>query len=52
LSWIKKSPSGRQTKSNSRSTRFDAINDRYDTLKDTVFNEQAKLTLSMQERQL
>lgn len=52
LSWIKKSPSGRQTKSNSRSARFDAINDRYDTLKDTVFNEQAKLTLSMQERQL
>jgi ATP-binding cassette subfamily F protein uup len=52
LTWIKKSPSGRQTKSNSRSTRFDAINDRYDTLKDTVFNEQAKLTLSMKERQL
>jgi len=52
LSWIKKSPSGRQTKSNSRSTRFDAINDRYDELKDTVFNEQAKLTLSMEKRQL
>lgn len=52
LGWIKKSPSGRQTKSDSRSTRFDAINDRYDTLKDTVFNEQAKLTLSMEKRQL
>ena len=52
LSWIKKSPSGRQTKSNSRSTRFDAINDRYDTLKDTVSGEQAKLTLSMEKRQL
>ncbi len=52
LSWIKKSPSGRQTKSNSRASRFDDINDRYDVLKDTVFNEQAKLTLSMQARQL
>lgn len=52
LSWIKKSPSGRQTKSNSRSTRFDAINHRYDTLKDTVFNDQAKLTLSIEKRQL
>lgn len=52
LSRIKKSPSGRQTKSNSRATRFDTINDRYDTLKDTVFNEQAKLTLSVQARQL
>ena len=52
LSWIKKSPSGRQTKSNSRATRFDEINDRYDTLKDVVLDEQAKLTLSMQARQL
>ena len=52
LSWIKRAPSGRQTKSNSRSTRFDAINDRYDTLKDVVFDEQAKLTLSIQSRQL
>jgi len=52
LSRIKKSPSGRQTKSDSRSTRFDAINERYDTLKDTVFDEQAKLTLSIQTRQL
>ena len=52
LSWIKKSPSGRQTKSNSRATRFDEINDRYDTLKDVVLDEQIKLTLSMQARQL
>lgn len=52
LSWIKKSPSGRQTKSNSRASRFDTINDRYDTLKDVVFDEQAKLTLSIQSRQL
>ncbi len=52
LSRIKRSPSGRQTKSNSRSTRFDAINERYDELKDTVFNEQAKLILSMEKRQL
>lgn len=52
LSRIKKSPSGRQTKSNSRSTRFDVINDRYDTLKDLVFDEQAKLTLSVQARHL
>lgn len=52
LSWIKKSPSGRQTKSDSRATRFDAINDRYDNLKDVVFNEQAKLTLSVGARVL
>ena len=52
LTWIKKAPSGRQTKSDSRSTRFDAINDRYDTLKDIVFDEQKKLSLSMQARQL
>ncbi|EKD25210.1 MAG: hypothetical protein ACD_80C00102G0002 [uncultured bacterium (gcode 4)] len=52
LSWIKKSPSGRQTKSNSRQSRFDIINDQYDTLKDVVFNEQAKLTLSVTQRVL
>ena len=52
LSRIKRAPSGRQTKSDSRSTRFDAINDRYDTLKDIVFDETAKLTLSMETRQL
>lgn len=52
LSWIKKSPSGRQTKSNSRASRFDEINDRYEVLKDTVFDETAKLTLSVQSRQL
>ena len=52
LSRIKRAPSGRQTKSDSRSTRFDAINDRYDTLKDVVFDEQEKLTLSLQTRQL
>lgn len=52
LSWIKKSPSGRQTKSDSRATRFNAINDRYDTLKDIVFTEQAKLTLSVGARAL
>lgn len=52
LSWIKKSPSGRQTKSNSRQTRFENINDQYDALKDVVFNEQAKLTLSMGHRVL
>jgi len=52
LSWIKRAPSGRQTKSDSRSTRFHAINDRYDELKDTVFDESAKLTLTMETRQL
>ena len=52
LSWIKKSPSGRQTKSDSRATRFDAINDRYDTMKDLVFDESSKLVLSAQNRQL
>ncbi len=52
LSWIKRAPSGRQTKSNSRATRFEHINERYDELKDIVFNDQAKLTLSMEKRQL
>lgn len=52
LSWMKRAPSGRQTKSNSRSARFDIINDRYDVLKDVVFDEQAKLTLSVQTRHL
>lgn len=52
LSWIKKSPSGRQTKSDSRATRFDAINDRYDDLKDVVSQNQAKLTLSVGARVL
>jgi len=52
LSWIKRAPSGRQTKSNSRATRFENINERYDELKDTVFNDQAKLTLSMEKKQL
>jgi ABC transport system ATP-binding/permease protein len=52
LNWIKRAPSGRQTKSNSRSTRFEHINERYDDLKDTVFTEQTKLILSMEKRQL
>lgn len=52
LSWIKRSPSGRQTKSTSRATRFDDITDRYDTLKDTVFHESAQLSLSMEARKL
>jgi len=52
LSWIKRAPSGRQTKSDSRATRFDDINDRYDTLKDVVFDESAKLTLSVGARPL
>ncbi len=52
LNRIKRAPSWRQTKSNSRSSRFEHINERYDDLKDTVFTEQAKLTLSMEKRQL
>lgn len=52
LSWMRRAPSGRQTKSDSRSTRFDAIQDSYDTHKDILFHEQAKLTLSVGERPL
>ncbi|MCF7834914.1 ABC-F family ATP-binding cassette domain-containing protein [Candidatus Gracilibacteria bacterium] len=52
LNWIKRSPSGRQTKSNSRAKRFYDIQDNYDLRKDMFFDEQAKLALSIQERQL
>ncbi len=52
LSWIRRAPSGRQTKSNSRSKRFYDIQDNYDMRKDIIFDEQAKLTLSLQDRQL
>lgn len=52
LNRIKRAPSWRQTKSNSRAARFEHINERYDELKDTVSNDQAKLTLSMETRQL
>jgi len=52
LSWIKRSPSGRQTKSTSRATRFYAINDCYDTLKDTVFDESAQMKIVVEPRKL
>ena len=52
LSWIRRAPSGRQTKSNFRAGRFDGIEDRFDSYKDTLFNEQAKLQLSVGERPL
>ena len=47
LSWIKRAPSGRQTKSDSRSTRFNTIEDYYETHKDILFHESSKLTLSV-----
>lgn len=52
LRWIKTSPSGRQTKSNSRATRFGTIDARYDILKERVFDESAQLYVSMKSRQL
>jgi len=52
LSWIRRAPSGRQTKSNFRAGRFGNIEDRYDSKKDILFNEQAKLQLSVGERPL
>lgn len=52
LSWMRRAPSGRQTKSDSRAKRFYDIKDNYDSRKDILFDEQAKLTLSVQERQL
>lgn len=52
LGWMRRSPSGRQTKSNARAGRFEAIADRYDADKDLLFQEQAKLILSSEKRQL
>jgi ATP-binding cassette subfamily F protein uup len=52
LNWIKRSPSGRQTKSNSRATRFDDINETYYTNKDILFHEDEKLVLSSETRRL
>lgn len=52
LHWMKRAPSGRQTKSTSREGRFAAIESRYDENKDILFNEQAKLVLSSEKRQL
>lgn len=52
LGWMRRSPSGRQTKSNARAGRFAAIADRYDADKDLLFQEQAKLILSSEKRQL
>jgi ATP-binding cassette subfamily F protein uup len=52
LSWMKRAPSGRQTKSTAREGRFAAIEDRYDENKDIMFHEQAKLVLSVEKRQL
>ena len=52
LSWIRRAPSGRQTKSNSRADRFDKIDDRYHSTKDIIFNESTKLQLSSNKRPL
>ncbi len=52
LIWIRRAPSGRQTKSDSRAKRFYDIKGNYDVRKDIVFDEQAKLTLSVEERHL
>lgn len=52
LNWIRRSPTGRQTKSNSRATRFENIEDNYDTNKDILFQESAKLVLSTEKRRL
>lgn len=52
LSRIRRAPSGRQTKSESRSKRFYDIKDNYDSCKDILWDEQAKLSLSIRERQL
>src|SRR3989338_5705345 len=46
LSWMKRSPTGRQAKSNARSGRFDVIADRYESDKDMLFQEGATLILS------
>lgn len=52
LNWMKRAPSGRQTKSTAREGRFAAIQDRYHDSKDVLFQEQATLTLSTEKRRL
>lgn len=52
LNWIKRSPSWRQTKSNSRATRFAHVADEYSTNKDILFHENEKLVLSTEKRRL
>jgi ATP-binding cassette subfamily F protein uup len=52
LSWIRRAPSGRQTKSNFRADRFDKIDDKYHSTKDILFNESAKLQLASNKRPL
>lgn len=52
LNWIRRAPSGRQTKSEFRSERFDAIQEDYGTRKDVLLGEQKKLTLSVEARPL
>ncbi len=52
LSRIRRAPSWRQTKSDSRSKRFYDIKDNYDSRRDILWDEKAKLTLSIGERLL
>jgi ATP-binding cassette subfamily F protein uup len=52
LNWIRRAPSGRQTKSDFRSGRFEDIDDTYDVRKDLLFKDQKKLQLSVEARPL
>ena len=52
LSWIRRAPSGRQTKSDFRAERFWNIENHYHSHKDVLFAEQANLMLDVQERPL
>jgi len=52
LNWMRRAPSGRQTKSDFRSARFAAIDEDYGSRKDVLFGEQKKLSLSVEERHL
>jgi len=52
LAWMKRAPSGRQAKSTAREGRFTEVETHYDDNKDILFQEQAKLVLSSEKRQL
>ena len=52
LAWIRRTPQGRQTKASFREQRFDQIAEKFETKKDLLRTEGAKLDLEIEERRL
>jgi ATP-binding cassette subfamily F protein uup len=52
LARIRRAPQGRQAKATFREKRFYAIEEKFDTKRDILFSESAKLELDVQERRL